>query len=218
MGERREGQVAVETECMHVVGRMDESGLATSGSKYAQGTIALQQMAAPQPRSSGDVNDTSFLKGKHISTEGKSSDLKNLKGSMLGHFDMSPIPPMAERQAVAKGLEGVFLNWLIGSIFGAAISGWHSLNISRAWALKRGTTRLKRVTLFFREKSKVFSKAYLAKAGDILWTGVGCVHSFQNRSEKPLRWRERSRLSNLRKMDFDLWRSGRSMQWRLKVS
>ena len=136
-------------------------------------------MAAPQPRTSGDVNDTLFLTDSRISTEGKSSDLKNLKGSMLGHFDKSPIPPMAERQDVIKGLEVVFLNWRSGSKFGAAIGGWQSLNMSRTWALERRTTRLKKVTLFFRVKWKVFSKAYRAKAGDFLWTGGGCAHSFQ---------------------------------------
>ena len=160
MGERREGQVAVETECMHFGGRFDEGGLASAGFEY--------------PNPSQGCSTT-----HHISTEGKSTDLKNLKGSMLGHFDMTPIPPMTERQDVIKGLEGVFLNWLIGSKFGAAISGRHSLNISRAWALDRRTTRLKKVSLFFRVKSKVFSMAYLAKASGFLWTGVRCVRSFQ---------------------------------------
>lgn len=31
---------------------------------------------------------------------------------------------------------------------------------------------------------------YLAKAGDVLWTGVGCVHSFKNKSDAPVRWNE----------------------------
>jgi quercetin dioxygenase-like cupin family protein len=31
---------------------------------------------------------------------------------------------------------------------------------------------------------------YVAKAGDVLWTGVGCVHSFKNKSGNPVRWIE----------------------------
>jgi mannose-6-phosphate isomerase-like protein (cupin superfamily) len=30
----------------------------------------------------------------------------------------------------------------------------------------------------------------IAKAGDVLWTGVGCVHSFTNISSEPVRWLE----------------------------
>ena len=31
---------------------------------------------------------------------------------------------------------------------------------------------------------------YLAKAGDVLWTGVGCVHAFANVGREPVRWLE----------------------------
>jgi mannose-6-phosphate isomerase-like protein (cupin superfamily) len=31
---------------------------------------------------------------------------------------------------------------------------------------------------------------YLVKAGDFLWTGVGSMHSFQNKSATPVRWLE----------------------------
>ena len=44
----------------------------------------------------------------------------DLRGSLLGHFDASQVPPVPERQNVLKGLEGVFLNWLIDEKFGAA--------------------------------------------------------------------------------------------------
>ena len=29
-----------------------------------------------------------------------------------------------------------------------------------------------------------------AKAGDVLWTGVGCVHAFANTGREPVRWLE----------------------------
>lgn len=31
---------------------------------------------------------------------------------------------------------------------------------------------------------------YVAKAGDVLWTSVGCVHSFANISDEPVIWLE----------------------------
>ena len=32
--------------------------------------------------------------------------------------------------------------------------------------------------------------SYLAKASDVLWTSVGCVHAFANVSAEPVRWLE----------------------------
>ena len=33
-------------------------------------------------------------------------------------------------------------------------------------------------------------KTYRARAGDVLWTGVGCVHTFVNTGTEPVRWLE----------------------------
>ena len=33
-------------------------------------------------------------------------------------------------------------------------------------------------------------KRYTLRAGDIFWTGVGCVHAFYNKSDRRVRWLE----------------------------
>jgi len=33
-------------------------------------------------------------------------------------------------------------------------------------------------------------KRYRARPGDVLWTGVGCVHAFANTGSEPVRWLE----------------------------
>ena len=33
-------------------------------------------------------------------------------------------------------------------------------------------------------------ESYHIQAGDVVWTGVGCVHSFANESQEPVRWLE----------------------------
>src|SRR5436190_6319723 len=77
---------------MHFVGEIEESLLASAGT----------------PQARRNVNDTSFLNDDCTQTEGKSPDRKNLKGSMLGHFEMIRILSTAERQYVTKKLEDVF--------------------------------------------------------------------------------------------------------------
>jgi quercetin dioxygenase-like cupin family protein len=150
------------------------------------------QMAAPQPKTTGDIKDTWFVKDRRIPTDGKPLDPKNLNGSLLGHFDMSQIPPMAERRDVMKGLEGVFLNWLIDSNFGASHHrmafieyqpgvgiGPHDHTFEESYFILSGEI-----------EGILDGEPYVARAGDVLWTGVGCVHSFKNKSNAPVRWIE----------------------------
>jgi mannose-6-phosphate isomerase-like protein (cupin superfamily) len=33
-------------------------------------------------------------------------------------------------------------------------------------------------------------ETYILGAGDVIWTGVGCIHSFANTGEEPVRWIE----------------------------
>jgi len=60
-------------------------------------------MAASQPKSAGSIRDI-FLKDNRIPVEGKLPELNNPKGSMLGHFGMSPVPSVEERRDVMRAL------------------------------------------------------------------------------------------------------------------
>jgi hypothetical protein len=104
MGERGQCQVAAETEWMNFVGTFDESSLTSAGRST---TPLLDQTGVTfhiERTINGDIKDTFYLKDSDVSTEGKSSDQKLLKGSMLGR----PIPPTAERQDVIKVLKTYF--------------------------------------------------------------------------------------------------------------
>jgi hypothetical protein len=88
---------------MNFVGTFDESSFASAGHSI---TPLLDQTGVtfhPERTINGYIRTVS-VKDSHVSTEGKSSDQKNLKGSMLGR----PIPPMAERQDVIKKLKTYF--------------------------------------------------------------------------------------------------------------
>jgi len=150
------------------------------------------QMNAPQPKAAGKERDTFFQKGGTAPSQAKPLDLADLRGSLLGHFDESQIPPVGQRTNVAAGLEGVFLKWMIDENFGSihhrmlfieyqpGVSiALHDHTFEEAYFLLSGEVQ-----------GVLDGKTYLAKPGDVLWTGVGCVHSFANIGDKPVRWLE----------------------------
>jgi quercetin dioxygenase-like cupin family protein len=160
----------------------------------AVGTAPVRwlQMAAPQPKPPGKERDTFFLKGASVPAEADPPDWAHLDGTMLGHFDVGQIPAGDEGRVVSGGLKGVFLKWLIDEKFGAChhrllfieylpgVSiGLHDHTYEEAYFILSGEV-----------EATMDGKRYLAKAGDVLWTGVGCVHAFANTGREPVRWLE----------------------------
>lgn len=150
------------------------------------------QMAAPQPKPPGQERDTFFLSDGTVPADAKYLDPGDCRGNLLGHFDISQIPPGDEGRIVAGGLKGVLLKWLIDETFGArhhrllfieylpGVSiGLHDHTYEEAYFILSGQV-----------EATLDGKRYLAKAGDVLWTGVGCVHAFANTGSEPVRWLE----------------------------
>jgi quercetin dioxygenase-like cupin family protein len=150
------------------------------------------QMAAPQPKPEGAVRDTFFAADRTLPAAGEPLDPANTRGNLLGHFDASQIPPVGARTVAAAGLEGVFLNWLIDEKFGAVhhrllfieyqpgVSiGLHDHTFEESYFLLSGEV-----------EGTLDGKTYRARPGDVLWTGVGCVHAFANVSREPVVWLE----------------------------
>ena len=155
------------------------------------------QMAAPQPKPVGKERDTFFLKGGFPKDAPPPSAAKPLAGSdaganLLGHFDVGQIPPPEQRVAGVVGSPGVFLKWMIDEQFGArhhrmlfieyqpgASIPLHDHTFEEAYFVLSGEVQ-----------GTLDGEHYLAKAGDVLWTGVGCVHSFANNGSEPVRWLE----------------------------
>ena len=150
------------------------------------------QMAAPQPKPPGQERDTFFLKNGSVAGDAPPLDLDHLNGNLLGHFDVGQIPPGDEGRIVAGGLKGVFLKWLIDEKFGAAhhrllfieylpgvAIGLHDHTYEEAYFILSGEV-----------EATMDGRRYQARAGDVLWTGVGCVHAFANTGREPVRWLE----------------------------
>src|SRR5688500_4980778 len=150
------------------------------------------QMAAPQPKPPGAERDTFFPRDRTVPSEAAPLDLTDVKGNLLGHFDASQIPPVAERTNVVPGLEGVFLKWMIDEDFGARHHrmlfieyqpgvgiGLHDHTFEEAYFILSGEV-----------EATLDGATYRLQPGDFVWTGVGCVHAFRNVSSAPVRWLE----------------------------
>ena len=172
-------------------------GVAKVGTLHAwrntgKAPVRWLQMNAPQPKPAGKERDTFFQKGGAAASDAKPLDVNDLRGNLLGHFDETMTPPVGQRTNVAAGLEGVFLKWMIDENFGSmhhrmlfieyqpGVSiGLHDHTFEEAYFLLSGEVQ-----------GVLDGETYLAKPGDVLWTGVGCVHSFANVGDKPVRWLE----------------------------
>jgi quercetin dioxygenase-like cupin family protein len=150
------------------------------------------QMAAPQPKPPGAERDTFFLKNRAVAGDAPRLDLGDLQGNLLGHFDASQIPPVGERKNAVAGLEGVFLKWMIDEEFGARHHrllfieyqpgvgiGLHDHTFEEAYFILSGEV-----------EATLDGVVYHLVPGDVVWTGVGCVHAFRNVGSQPVRWLE----------------------------
>jgi len=160
----------------------------------AAGSAAVRwlQMAAPQPKPLGKERDTFFVTNGSVAPDGARLNPTRADGNLLGHFDVGQIPPGDEGRIEAGGLKGVFLKWLIDEKLGArhhrllfieylpGVSiGLHDHTYEEAYFIVSGEV-----------EATMDGTRYRARAGDVLWTGVGCVHAFANRGREPVRWLE----------------------------
>ena len=153
------------------------------------------QMAAPQPKPDGGERDTFFVRDGASTSEATTLDVARVdaaSGDLLGHFDVGQIPRGPEGRIAGGALEGVFLRWMIDEKLGAVhhrmllieyqpgVSiGLHDHTFEESYFILSGEV-----------EATLDGRKYIAHEGDVLWTGVGCVHAFANRSSAPVRWLE----------------------------
>jgi quercetin dioxygenase-like cupin family protein len=190
-----EAVVEIEREAHRL--RAGDFGAIKVGTRHAWRAVGPAparwlQMAAPQPKPPGAERDTFFVGGGWTPADGVAFDPNARGTALLGHFDDTQIPPPGQRPAAAPGLEGVFLKWLVDEQFGAAhhrllfieyqpgVSlGLHDHTFEESYFILSGEV-----------EGTLDGQTYRAGPGDVLWTGVGCVHAFANTGTEPVRWLE----------------------------
>jgi quercetin dioxygenase-like cupin family protein len=158
-------------------------GTVHAWSNSGQGPVRWLQVAAPQPKPEGAERDTFFPKPEKI---------EFIVEPLLGHFDAGQIPPPGPARDALPGAKGVFLKWLVDEKLGARhhrLLFIEYLPVSNI-PLHDHTFEESYFLLSGEVEGILDGKRYLARAGDVLWTGVGCVHSFANIGNEPVRWLE----------------------------
>ena len=153
-----------------------------------QRPVRWLQVAAPQPKPAGAERDTFFARQKPVEPKPLENDLT---GALLGHFDAGQIPEPGARDAL-PGAKGVFLKWLIDERFGARHHRLLFIEYLPGSRIDLHDHTFEETYLLLSGEVEAIldGKRYRVRQGDVVWTGVGCVHSFANVSNEPVRWLE----------------------------
>ena len=181
-------------EGAHVLGSGD-FGLISTGIPHSWRNVGRQparwlEMKAPQPRPLGYGRDTFFL-GGDVATEAN-PPAKDI--SLLGHFDESqlPQPGGASQMEGFNPTTGIAIKMFVDRSFGAihqslfliqylpgARIELHDHTFEESYFIVTGHVR-----------ATADGETYDLGPRDVIWTGVGCIHSFANVGQEAVRWIE----------------------------
>jgi mannose-6-phosphate isomerase-like protein (cupin superfamily) len=180
----------------------DHYGLIPLGVPYAMYNAGpeparLLEMTAPQPKSSDDVfRDTYFYKDGVPTKAGDVPDLGDPRVSKyLGKFEDSQLPDAGEIAAVGArsgSITGVAIKEMIDRMLGAEHMAMFMVQFRPGGIGTQHDHPFEESYFFLSGEAEAILNGtrYRVKAGDIVWTGVGCMHSFENVGTIPVRWIE----------------------------
>jgi mannose-6-phosphate isomerase-like protein (cupin superfamily) len=176
-------------------------GLISTGTPHSwrnagEQTARWLEMQAPQPRPLDYGRDTFFIAGEAPSQATHSAlDIIPEGGSpMLGYFDESQLPhPGGPSQMEGfNPTTGVAIKMFVDRSFGAIHQSLfliqyqpgakidpHDHTFEESYFIVRGQVH-----------ATADGKTYDLGPGDVIWTGVGCIHSFANMGAESVRWIE----------------------------
>jgi mannose-6-phosphate isomerase-like protein (cupin superfamily) len=156
-------------------------------------TVRWLEMQAPQPRPLEYGLDTFFVDRDVVQQVGGSTG-QNGPNALLGYFDESQLPhPGGPSQMEGfNPTTGVAIKMFVDRSFGAIHQSLfliqylpgakidpHDHAFEESYFIVSGGVR-----------AIADGKVHDLGPGDVIWTGVGCIHSFENRGSDPVRWIE----------------------------
>ena len=184
------GSNAVQIGEKHHTLQPGNYGLINTGLRHAwhntgDRTAVWLEMQAPQPRPIEYGKDTFFV----------ASDVTDVpQQAILGHFDESQLPrPGAPAQMEGfNPTTGVAIKMFVDRSFGAIHQSLFLIQYMPGAKIDPHDHTFEESYLIVsgRVLATADGKSYDLGPGDVIWTGVGCVHSFENGGAEPVRWIE----------------------------
>jgi quercetin dioxygenase-like cupin family protein len=185
-----EGSVRLEANQRQELGP-GHFGLLRTGTPHAwsnagHGPVRWLEMQAPQPRP-GDEGaggpDTFFVSAGSADGE-----------ALLGYFDESqlPQPGGASQMEGFNPTTGVAIKMFVDRSFGAIHQSLFLIQYMPGAKIDPHDHTFEESYLIVGGKVHAMADgaSYELGPGDVIWTGVGCVHTFANLSAEPVRWIE----------------------------
>ena len=178
----------------HLLGPGD-FGLISTGVPHSWRNVGQQparwlEMQAPQPRPVDSGRDTFFL-GGDVPAE---ANPPAADAPLLGHFDESqlPQPGGASQMEGFNPITGVAIKMFVDRSFGAVHQSLFLIQYMPGARidLHDHTFEESYFIVSGRVQATADGESYDLGTGDVIWTGVGCLHSFVNVGEEPVRWIE----------------------------
>jgi quercetin dioxygenase-like cupin family protein len=171
----------------------------------ASGTARWIDMLTPIPRGSGEPDDTFFL-GPPRAWETGPLDIRDPRSRHLFRMTDDDItldklkagarvdaPTVSASMATALlAYSGIAVKMLVDQRLDAALATMfmveyqpggvahlHDHPLEEAYVILQGAV-----------EAVADGKTYMLQVGDVLWTGVGCIHAFYNRTDTTVRWLE----------------------------
>jgi quercetin dioxygenase-like cupin family protein len=144
------------------------------------------EMQAPQPRPVDYGRDTFF------SGNGVAPSL--VEGPLIGHFDESQLP-RPDGPSQMEGFNpttGVAIKMFVDRSFGAIHQSLFLIQYLPGAKIDPHDHTFEESYLIVggRVRATADGQTYDLGPGDVIWTGVGCIHSFANVGTEPVRWIE----------------------------
>ena len=185
-------------------------GLVPVGTPHAwlgpiQGEARWIDMLAPQPRG-GDAPADTFFVGPVAAYERHDFDIRDPRSRHLfrvteGDIELDRLKSGASVDAptvsasmntALLAYSGIALKMLVDQRLGAELSAMFMVEYQPGGVAHAHDHPLEESYFILEGEIEAVAddRHYLLRAGDVFWTGVGCIHGFRNTSRHPVRWLE----------------------------
>lgn len=171
----------------------------------AKGAAKWIDMLAPQPRGGGALDDTFFL-GPPEKFERKALDIRDPRSRHLFRMVESDIevdklkagarldaPTVSASMSTALlAYSGIALKMLVDQRLDAQLHTMFMVEYQPGGCAHPHDHPLEESYVILDGEVEAWGDdaRYTLRAGDVFWTGVGCIHAFYNRSKGTVRWLE----------------------------